>query len=99
MDSVGNGKGPAILGRSVCGSQALLAACFPALDISLSTVLNMLVEEVSAAKDREARLLRKVGKLATQIQTLQERIENLRLKTKLLQLRQILCQPGNPFQI
>ena len=57
MDSVGNGKGSAIISRGVCGSQALLAVCFPALDISLSTVLNMLVEKMSAAKDRKARLL------------------------------------------
>ena len=55
MDSVGNGKGSAIISRGVCGSQALLAVCFPALDISL--ILNMLVEKMSAAKDRKARLL------------------------------------------
>ena len=80
MDSVDDGEGPAsaqdaILSGGVCGSQALLAACFPALDKSLSTIPNLLFEEISAAKDREARLLRKVGELAKQIQTLQERID------------------------
>ena len=69
MDSMGNGKGhasaqDAILSGGVCGRQALLAACFPALDKSLSTILNLLFEEMSPAKDREARLLRQMGELA-----------------------------------
>ena len=53
MDSMGNGEGPAsaqdaILSGGICGGQALLAACFPALDKSLNTILNLLFEEVSA---------------------------------------------------
>ena len=80
MDSVGNGERPAsaqdaILSGGVCGSHALLAACFPAVDKSLSTIPNLLFEEMSAVKDHKARLLRKVGELAKQIQTLQEKID------------------------
>ena len=51
MDSMGNGEGAAsaqdaIPSGCVCGSQALLAACFIAMDKSLSATLNLLVEEI-----------------------------------------------------
>ena len=62
-------------GLGVCGGQHCLVDRLPELENSLRTIVNLLTQEISAAKDREARLLRKVKDLGSQLHSLQAAFE------------------------
>ena len=71
-----NGQEP---NDGVCGCQAALVCRLPALEKSIENILKLMVEEASAAWDREVRLLRKIGNLEAQLCLLQQQqAENTR---------------------
>ena len=64
-----NGQKP---NDGVCGCRAALVSRLPALEKSIENILKLMVEEASAARDREVRLLRKIGNLEAQLSLLQQ---------------------------